>query len=504
MSRIIGPDFAKTLLAALLGSGLTFGAFKAFDDDQKVVIERAPENYTRMAANVSSPAGPNAANNPDFSYAAELANPTVVHIRAKLGGERLAGRQRQELPSPFRDFFGDEFNPFEGPQRGPGMASGSGVIISEDGYIVTNNHVVENSSELEVSLYDKRTFKAKVIGTDPSTDLALIKIDEKGLPKTVFGNSDNIKVGQWVLAVGNPFNLESTVTAGIVSAKGRNIGILDRDRDRAAIESFIQTDAAVNPGNSGGALVNLNGELIGINTAIASNTGSYQGYSFAVPSNIASKVVEDLIKFGNVQRAFLGVTIRDVNGSLAEEKNLKVFSGIYVDSLLAEGSAKAAGIQVGDVITKVDDRPVNSVAELQEQIARHRPGDKVTVTLIRKGSELLLNVPLRNREGTTAIVKDTRPEVTRALGADFETLPAKDLSKLNLKHGVRVKNIGTGILRSETEMRSGFIITEVNKTPVKSKEQLIKMLEDQEGGVMIAGVYPDSNRKYYYAFGMEE
>jgi S1-C subfamily serine protease len=206
------------------------------------------------------------------------------------------------------------------------------VIISEDGYIVTNNHVVENSSELEVSLYDKRTFKAKVIGTDPSTDLALIKIEEKGLPKTVFGNSDIVKVGQWVLAVGNPFNLESTVTAGIISAKGRNIGILDRSRDRGAIESFIQTDAAVNPGNSGGALVNLNGELIGINTAIASNTGSYQGYSFAVPSNIASKVVEDLIKFGNVQRAFLGVTIRDVNGTLAEEKNLNVFSGVYVDS----------------------------------------------------------------------------------------------------------------------------------------------------------------------------
>ena len=501
MSRIIGPDFAKTLFAALLGSGLTFGAFKTFDDDQKVVIERAPENYTRMAANVSN-VGPNAANNPDFSYAAELANPTVVHIRAKMGGEAVAGRRRQELPSPFRDFFGDEFNPFEGPQRGPGLASGSGVIISEDGYIVTNNHVVENSSELEVSLYDKRTFKAKVIGTDPSTDLALIKIDEKGLPKTVFGNSDVVKVGQWVLAVGNPFNLESTVTAGIVSAKGRSIGILDRDR--TPIESFIQTDAAVNPGNSGGALVNLNGELIGINTAIASQTGTFSGYSFAVPSNIASKVVEDLIKYGNVQRAFLGVTIRDVNGALAEEKNLKVFSGIYVDSLLAEGSAKAAGIQEGDVITKVDDRPVSSVAELQEQIARHRPGDKVAVTLIRKGSELVLNVPLRNREGTTAIVKDVRPEVTRALGADFETLPAKDLSKLNLKHGVRVKNIGSGILRSETEMRSGFIITEVNKTPVKSKEQLIKMLEDQEGGVMIAGVYPDSNRKYYYAFGMEE
>jgi S1-C subfamily serine protease len=249
MSRIIGPDFAKTLFAAFLGSGLTFGAFKAFDDDQKVVIERAPENYTRMAANVSN-ASPNAANNPDFSYAAELANPTVVHIRAKMGGENLAGRRRQELPSPFRDFFGDEFNPFEGPQRGPGLASGSGVIISEDGYIVTNNHVVENSSELEVSLYDKRTFKAKVIGTDPSTDLALIKIEEKGLPKTVFGNSDIVKVGQWVLAVGNPFNLESTVTAGIISAKGRNIASWTA-AGPPAIESFIQTGCGREPGQLG-------------------------------------------------------------------------------------------------------------------------------------------------------------------------------------------------------------------------------------------------------------
>ncbi len=494
-------EFAKTLLAAMLGSGLTFGAFKAFDDDEKVVIDRAPETYTTRLASTAPAA--NAANHPDFSYAAELANPTVVHIRAKMGGSNLAQRgQRQELPSPFRDFFGDELGPFEGPQRGPGMSSGSGVIISEDGYILTNNHVVENSNELEVSLYDKRTYKAKVIGTDPSTDLALIKVEEKGLPKTVFANSDNVKVGQWVLAVGNPFNLESTVTAGIVSAKGRSIGILDRDR--TPIESFIQTDAAVNPGNSGGALVNLNGELIGINTAIASETGTFSGYSFAVPSNIASKVVEDLIKYGNVQRAFLGVSISDVNGKLAEEKDLNVFSGVYVQGLVAEGSAKAAGIQEGDVITKLDGRSINSVAELQEQIARHRPGDKVVVTIIRKGSEKVINVPLRNGQGTTALVKDERPEIARALGAEFENLSAKDLEKFKLKTGVRVKNIGSGILRSNTDMRSGFIITEVNKTPVKTKEQLIKMLEEQEGGVMIAGVYPDSSRKYYYAFGMEE
>ncbi len=500
MKKKINTDFAKILLAAMLGSGITFGAFKAVDDDRTVVIERAPASITRMASNVTAP---NADIQTDFSYAAELANPTVVHIRAKMGGNATASRgNRQELPSPFRDFFGDDFNPFEGPHRGPALASGSGVIISEDGYVVTNNHVVENSSELEVSLYDKRTYTAKVIGTDPSTDLALIKISEKGLPKTVFANSDNVKVGQWVLAVGNPFNLESTVTAGIVSAKGRSIGILDRDR--FPIESFIQTDAAVNPGNSGGALVNLNGELIGINTAIASNSGSFQGYSFAVPSNIASKVVEDLIKFGNVQRAFLGVTLRDVNGKLAQEKKLNVFSGVHVDSLVAKGSAKAAGINAGDVITKVDGRNVNSVAELQEQIARHRPGDKVAVTVIRGGSEKIISVPLRNREGNTDIVKNDAPAVAKSLGADFETLPAMDLEKLNLRNGVRVKSIGSGILQAETEMRNGFIITEVNKTPVKTREQLIKMLEDQRGGVMIAGIYPGSARKYYYAFGMDE
>ncbi len=502
--KIIKSDFSKTLLAALLSSGITFGAFKAFDKDERVVIERVPENYTqaRVAANITG--APNAANNPDFSYAAELANPAVVHIRSKMGASMAQRRRgdRQEIPAPFRDFFGGDefFGPFEGPS-GPSQASGSGVIISEDGYIVTNNHVVEDSDELEVSLYDKRTYKAKVIGTDPSTDLALIKISEKGLPKTVFANSDNSKVGQWVLAVGNPFNLESTVTAGIISAKGRSIGILQRDR--LPIESFIQTDAAVNPGNSGGALVNLNGELIGINTAIATQTGTFSGYSFAVPSNIVSKVVEDLIRYGNVQRAFLGVTIRDVNGKLAEEKNLKVYDGVYVDSLVAKGSAKAAGIIKGDVITKVDDRKVNSVAELQEQIARHRPGDKVSVTVIRNGSEKIIDVPLRNHEGNTSIVKEERPAVAKTLGAEFENIPAKELEKLELKSGVRVKKLTNGILSKETEMREGFIITEINNQPVKSSEQLTKMLESHKE-VTIEGVYPNSSRKYYYAFGMEE
>ncbi|MDO1451043.1 Do family serine endopeptidase [Rhodocytophaga aerolata] len=498
MKLIAWKEMGTTIMAAVLGGCITLGAYKALEEDNKVIIEKVPENYSRVASSYTKSGDINPAAHPDFSMAAEKVTPAVVHIRSSMKGRETPV---QNIPSPFRDFFGDDF--FGERFRGfndPAQASGSGVIISQDGYILTNDHVIDKADEIEVTLHDKRSYKAKVIGTDPSTDLALIQIKEKDLPTLPLANSDEVKVGQWVLAVGNPFNLESTVTAGIISAKGRSINILQRNK--TPIESFIQTDAAVNPGNSGGALVNLNGELIGINTAIATPTGTYAGYSFAVPTSIASKVVEDFIKYGKVQRAYLGIVIRDVNGKLASEKDLSVNTGVYVDSLMADGAGKAGGIKIGDVITKVDDRNVSSVAELQELIGRHRPGDEVTVTINRKGDEKKLKIPLKNLEGKTEIVKDTRSEVIKSLGAEFTDITEQEKEKANLEAGVKVSKLYPGTLRSSTNMKEGFIITKVNRKPVNSARQLAQMLESEEGGILIEGVYPGDPTVYYYAFGL--
>jgi Do/DeqQ family serine protease len=333
-----------------------------------------------------------------FGAAAEKSLEEVVHIRST-----ISARQSPNQFDPFREFFGEEGSPFGGSDRGGrgqhGQATGSGVIIRKDGYIVTNNHVVEGATELEVSLHNKRTFKAKLVGRDPSTDLALIKIEQENLPAATFANSDNVRVGDWVLAVGNPFDLASTVTAGIISAKARSIHILE---DNAAIESFLQTDAAVNPGNSGGALVNLQGQLVGINTAIATPTGTYAGYAFAVPSNIVSKVVDDLLQYGKVHRAYLGVAIQDLDWTLAQDMKLNVSEGVLVQRISQNGAAAAAGIKNNDVIVKVGNRDVRSSAELLETIARHRPGDKVTLTVNRQGKESQIQVQLRNQAGELA------------------------------------------------------------------------------------------------------
>jgi serine protease Do len=491
---------AKTVSAAAIGGMISLGAYKTLTPEQTATIKKAAPKieYGKLTSGYSAPAADPSAL--DFSAAAEKVTPAVVHIKSTYKSQSQA--RIQELPAPFREFFGD-IDPFGGGFRQgaphPQQASGSGVIISNDGYIVTNNHVIEKADEIEVSLDDKRSFKAKVIGTDPSTDLALIKVDAKDLPKLALSNSDDIKVGQWVIAVGNPFNLESTVTAGIISAKGRSINILKGD---APIESFIQTDAAVNPGNSGGALVNINGELIGINTAIASPTGAYAGYSFAVPSNIVGKVVEDLVKYGKVQRAFLGIQIRDLNSQLANEHNLKITRGVYVDSLVEDGAAKAGGMKKGDVITKVEDRTINSVAELQETIARHRPGEEVTVVVNRGGSEKTLHVPLRNNAGKVELVKEEKREVLKSLGAEFESVTEKDSKKLSVSKGVKISRIYPGKLRAQTDIKPGFVITRVNKQKVETVDELVKVLEKEKGGIMLEGVYPGSPDVYYYAFGL--
>ena len=414
----------------------------------------------------------------NFVDAAQKARKAVVHIQTEYYTQ----------PDIMSMLFG---NPMQVPAI---KGSGSGVIISSDGYIVTNNHVIENAMDITVTLPDNRTFKAKVIGRDPATDIALIKIDADSLPVLPFGNSDNLKVGQWVLAIGNPFNLTSTVTAGIISAKGRSVSIMDR---RYAIESFIQTDAAINPGNSGGALVNTKGELVGINTAIASPTGVFAGYGFAVPVNIVKKVVADLLEYGTVQRAYLGVQVTNINDKLAHKFNLKTYQGVFVMNVTDGGAAKAAGIKQGDVITAVDGIPVENVPELLEKIGQHRPGDKVTITILRGNKKIDLPVTLRNSEGKTTVEIQQRVDL---LGATFENLSADEKAKLGIKYGVRVADLGPGKLRA-VGVRPGFIIVKINDKPVKSVDALKKIVNNLHGGVYIQGIYPDGTVAYY-AFGI--
>lgn len=435
----------------------------------------------------------------DFTYAANISTPTVVHVKNFYSQETGSSRD------PFNDFWGDFFgSPRERENRRQGEASGSGVIISSDGYIVTNNHVINNADKLEVTLYDNHTYDAELIGTDPSTDIALIKIDVKGLPNVVFGNSDSANVGEWVLAVGNPFELTSTVTAGIISAKGRNINIL-REQSRAPIESFIQTDAAVNPGNSGGALVNVNGELIGINTAIATPTGTYAGYSFAVPVNIVKKVVEDLKDFGIVQRAFLGVSIRDIDTDLADDLDLNKYQGAYILSVGDNSGADEAGLREGDIITKVNGTSVKSVAELQEQVSMYRPGDGIAIGYVRNQIEKSTRVTLKNKSNNTGLVEKTPTGIASALGAEFKDLKISEKDKYKVSGGVKIEDIGKGKISSATNIRNGFIITRIDHKKVYNTRDLMELLErkDSGEGVMLEGFYPSNPRKtYYYAFGM--
>jgi len=425
---------------------------------------------------------------PNFVAASALATPAVVHIKTKQGG--VAGAIEDEVMDPFRDFFGRGFQIPRGPQQG----SGSGVILTSDGYIVTNNHVVKGADEIEVVLNDKRSFNATVVGTDQNTDLALLKIEASGLNTLSFGNSDGLQVGEWVLAVGNPFNLNSTVTAGIVSAKGRNINILGGG---SSIEAFIQTDAAVNPGNSGGALVNVKGELMGINTAIASQTGSYEGYSFAVPANIVAKVVEDIKKYGTVQRGYLGVQIQDVDASLVSRENLKVNSGAYVAEHMENSAAKDAGIRKGDVIVEIDDVRVTATPMLMEAVSRKRPGETVRVLVDRLGEKKTFNVVLRNAEGTTGLVKaESEISSASALGATFESASRKELESLKIDQGVKVKALSSGKL-AQAGVRVGFIITRVDKSPVGSPSELSRLLSQSRDGILLEGYYPNGTKAYY-------
>jgi serine protease Do len=435
----------------------------------------------------------------DFTVAAAKTVPAVVHIKVTVSAEN----SQTYSYDPFRDFFGNGF-PFG--QRGPSMGSGSGVIISADGYIVTNNHVIRNASKIEVILNDKRSFKGKVIGSDPNTDLALVKIDASNLPFVVYGNSDETKIGEWVLAVGNPFNLTSTVTAGIISAKGRNINIIGEDGNPTAfpIESFIQTDAAVNPGNSGGALVSTKGELIGINTAIASQTGSYAGYSFAVPVNLVKKVMDDLMEFGKVQRAFLGVQIQELNSEIAKEKGLSSTKGVLLSRVNDGGAAQSAGIEDGDVVVSVAGVNVNSTSELMEQVGRHRPGDKIDIKVLRNNKEKTFAVILRGEDNTTAYSKKEPVNVNSLLGAEFQELSASDKKSLKIENGIKVSSLKQGKL-SSNGIRAGFIITKLNNKPINEVNEVDEIINSSESNMlMIEGVYPQNPySKYIYSFNIK-
>ncbi|WP_257657478.1 trypsin-like peptidase domain-containing protein [Parapedobacter lycopersici] len=497
-----------TLITALVGGVVAVGGYKLFEDKRqsKMSFEERQELY--YANNPSSEITASTGN-PDFTQAAAAVAPGVVHIRTTYTAQQSYGASPFDM---FEEFFG---MPRQRQQQRsqPVQATGSGVIISEDGYIVTNNHVVADANKVEVQLTDKRILEAKIIGRDPNTDIALIKISASGLPFVKLGNSDNVKIGEWVLAVGYPLGLESTVTAGIVSATGRSTGIIRQEQYEQyqremqqrgyrpqndefianAVESFIQTDAVINKGNSGGALVNAHGELIGINSNIASPTGYYAGYGFAVPVNLVKKIADDFIKYGEVKRGLIGITFRELDPAYAEELGIKEINGLYVNGVTPNGAAEEAGIRKGDIITKLDDQLIGSSAQLQERIYRLRPGDKVKLTYKRDGKE---------RDATVTLKEDNRPkaeeetaaersatEIYNRLGAGF--VPATDAKKkeLGVSSGVVVTQVHSDGLFDYFNVQRGLVITHVNGQPVNSADDVEKALSSTDRNIIrITGV----------------
>lgn len=420
----------------------------------------------------------------DFTFAAEKTVHGVVHIQCET-----------TVQSVFYDDFFSFLLPPQSRERSY-QTSGSGVIISEDGYVITNNHVVQDAETINVVLNDKRSFVARLVGNDPSSDLAVIKIEADGLEPLQFGNSDEVKIGEWVLAVGNPFNLTSTVTAGIVSAKARNINILGNKMSNAPIESFIQTDAAVNPGNSGGALVNLKGELVGINTAIASSTGSYTGYSFAIPSNIVRKVTSDLIQYGMTQKANIGVHFAEMDSKLAEVKGIKSVRGIYIGYVIKDGAADKAGIKDGDIITSIDGKSVNSNAEFNEVLAQHSPGDVVKVAIERDGKLFYFDVTLFNSMGNTDIIRNDTEAAEQILSGSFREINDKEKQQYGISKGIVIEKVGKSPF-ARLGIKNGFIITSIDKKVNISIED-IRQLEKKKGKLIVEGFYPNDSRTYYF------
>jgi serine protease Do len=467
--------FLMLAVAGVLGGVVSLGGYALLNRSAANSIEgkqNASAQLARYASLNTVPAF-------DFAGVSAIATPAVVHIKTTVAGSD----QSMQQIDPF-DFFNNPH--FQMPSPGPRSGSGSGVILTDDGYIVTNNHVVDGASKIEVVLNDKRTYVAELVGTDKNTDIAVLHIPENDLPFLKLGNSDDVKVGNWVVAVGNPFNLNSTVTLGIVSALGRNIDLIRSRGNKYAIENFIQTDAAINPGNSGGALINVAGELVGINTAIASETGSYAGYAFAVPVNLVKKVVNDLMKYGKVQRALLGVSIQEINQQLADEKSLSDLKGVYIADVADGGAAQKGGIKMGDVILKINGVEVNSGSKLQEEVGKNKPGDEVTVTLRRKGELKDVKVTLLSEEGDTKVETAARTADEAYLGLKLESTTREERTKLGMKNAVRAVAVDKGVFK-DAGMEKGFLITHINNEPVYSAQGAISMLKTLRGAVAIEG-----------------
>lgn len=494
---------ATVLISALTATGVMYAYNHFFNKRQTVVLQdgvKIPANYAGLfnGNNIPGPV--------DFEQPAGIALPTVVHITTVIGKEQ-ASNNLPRRTNPFRglvpdDFFDDFFGNGPNLRSVPQRASGSGVIISQDGYIITNNHVIDGASEIKVSLNDKTNYTAKLVGADVSSDLAVLKIEAKKLPFLLYGNSDNVKIGQWVLAIGYPLNLETTVTAGIISAKGRTLGLNAR-KSQTPIEYFLQTDAAVNQGNSGGALVNTNGELIGINSAIASPTGSYAGYSYAIPVNIVKKIVNDLIEYGTVQRAYLGISYLPDEAPESEKEKLgyKAGQGVYVRDVAKDGAAAGAGIKSGDYITKINGEAIRSGNEMVEKVARQRPGDKVSISYLRNGKETTTNLTLKNKSGTYDIVKTSALD---DLGVDFAVLDKKKSSEYGQKGGIIVKKINQGgLIDAQTRMRDGFVILRVNDQPVTSIDELSDAVAKAGEHIKLDGFYPGFEGLYTYNINKE-
>jgi len=457
-------------IGGVLGSIFTIRYLGISDLNYSSIEERQGLVLTGRQSDTSY----NISNHINFLTTANQVVPGVVHIRTGYG------------PGVF------SLNPLQQNER-PVHSSGSGVIISDDGYIVTNNHVIEDATNIEVVMNNNQRYFAKLVGSDSNTDLALLKIKANNLPFVPYGDSDELRPGEWVLAIGNPFDLNSTVTAGIVSAKARNIGIL-QERNGLSVEAFIQTDAAVNPGNSGGALVNLSGELIGVNTAIATSSGSYQGYSFAIPVSLVKKVMDDLLEFGKVQRGLLGINIGDVNASLAEQYDLSVSQGVFVSNVLSGSAAEESGMRPGDVIVAIDNHVVNSVSELQEWVARNRPGHEISVAFLRKGEKMEVKARLKNGQGEESF---ERKEIKHNIeGARFEDVPYRELAKLLIDGGVKISEVAPGKWR-KAGIKKGFIIVYIDKVPVDNVEDLNRIMEYKKGGVLVEGFYADGQKGTY-------
>ena len=471
-----------TLLSALAGGVTAYAVVNNMTSDKMSVVDAGVDGGMFRTVNLMQD------NWPDFTYAAESAVDAVVYVKV------TSTQTMQQAPSSIFDYFFG-FPQGGAPQQREKVGSGSGVIIREDGYIVTNNHVIDGATKIEVTLNNNQTYPATLVGTDPATDVALLKVDAKGLPVIPFGDSDKLRLGEWVIAIGSPYDLRSTITAGIVSAKGRS---MPNYTGEFKIESFIQTDAAVNPGNSGGALVDKAGNLVGINTAIYSQTGSYAGYSFAVPVNIVKKIAYDLMDFGSVKRAVLGITMQQIDDKIAEELKLSSRNGVYIVEVSKSSAADEAGIKAGDILLAIDSIKVNTSPAVQEAVSRYSPGDKAVITVLRDGKELEKDVTFKGTAQENGTVADDG--AVAFYGSSIREADEKTLEKFGIKSGVEIVELGPGKLM-DAGATEGFIILYVNDHPVKTPQDVIDIVKKSKRTVFIEGVTP-SGRTGYFGFGV--